>query len=43
MLCLYSVVGKWSVTCVIRSETTLVENKVNGGVDQVKCLHWLVG
>ena len=30
MLCLYLVVGKWSVTCVIRSETTLVDNKVNG-------------
>ena len=43
MLCLYLVLGKWSVTCVIRSEMTLVDNKVNGGVDQVECLHWLVG
>ena len=43
LLCLYLVVGKWSVTCVIRSETSLVDNKVNRGVDQVECLHWLVG
>ena len=33
--------GEWSVGSTITLETTLTDNKVNSGVNQVKYSHWL--